>query len=109
MPATDLCHPEENRPLSIQEYKRLQDFPDDWVIVGGLVNQYKQIGNAVPVNVGFAVGKHIITYLQGQDIENYPNFEYSRYKNTDDISWMQKFKQNMQTEKAEPIQYELPL
>ncbi|MBE9046351.1 DNA cytosine methyltransferase [Pleurocapsales cyanobacterium LEGE 10410] len=108
MPATDLCHPEENRPLSIQEYKRLQDFPDDWEIAGGLVNQYKQIGNAVPVNVGLAVGKHIIKYLQGQDIETYPNFEYSRYKNTDDVSWMQKFKQNMKAEQPEPIQYELP-
>ena len=108
MPATDLCHPEENRPLSIQEYKRLQDFPDDWEIAGGLVNQYKQIGNAVPVNVGFAVGKLIIKYLKGFEIESYPDFEYSRYKNTDDISWMQKFKQNIETVKIEPIQYELP-
>lgn len=111
MPATDLCHPEENRPLSVQEYKRLQDFPDDWEIAGGLVNQYKQIGNAVPVNVGLAVGKHIIKYLQGQDIKIYPDFEYSRYKNTDDVSWMQKFEQNMEMEKPEPIhiQYKLPL
>ena len=108
MPATDLCHPEENRPLSIQEYKRLQDFPDDWEIAGGLVNQYKQIGNAVPVNLGFAVGQLIIKYLKGMKIESYSNFEYSRYKNTDDISWMQKFKQNIETRKLEPIQYELP-
>ncbi len=32
MPATDLAHPVENRPLSIEEYKRIQEFPDDWII-----------------------------------------------------------------------------
>jgi DNA (cytosine-5)-methyltransferase 1 len=34
MPATDLAHPEEDRPLSIEEYKRIQEFPDDWIIAG---------------------------------------------------------------------------
>lgn len=45
MPATELAHPTENRPLSIQEYKRIQEFPDDWVIEGSLLDKYKQIGN----------------------------------------------------------------
>jgi len=49
MPATDLAHPEENRPLSIQEYKVLQEFPNNWTIEGSILEQYKQIGNAVPV------------------------------------------------------------
>ena len=52
MPATELAHPTENRPLSIQEYKRIQEFPDDWVIEGSLLDKYKQIGNAVPVGLG---------------------------------------------------------
>ena len=47
MPATDLAHPEDNRPLSIQEYKRIQEFPDDWIIEGNLLDQYRQVGNAV--------------------------------------------------------------
>ena len=49
MPATDLCHPEKNRPLSVEEYKRIQEFPDNWKIFGSIRQQYKQIGNAVPV------------------------------------------------------------
>ncbi|HEN3568701.1 TPA: DNA cytosine methyltransferase, partial [Yersinia enterocolitica] len=36
MPATDLAHPEELRPLSIQEYKKIQQFPEEWIIEGKL-------------------------------------------------------------------------
>lgn len=100
MPATDLCHPQEDRPLSIQEYKKLQDFPDDWEIAGGLIDKYKQIGNAVPINLGFAVGKLIIKYLQGEKIKSYPNFQYSRYKNTNDLSWLKTFEKNIKTKPA---------
>ena len=46
MPATDLGHPDKDRPLSILEYKRIQEFPDDWEIKGSLLNKYKQIGNS---------------------------------------------------------------
>ena len=46
MPATDLCHPTENRPLSVEEYGSIQEFPQDWVICGPILEQYKQIGNA---------------------------------------------------------------
>jgi DNA (cytosine-5)-methyltransferase 1 len=59
MPATLLAHPEEDRPLSIEEYKRLQGFPDDWDVAGGLTHQYRQIGNAVPVELGAAIARHI--------------------------------------------------
>lgn len=52
MPATDLAHPTENRPLSIQEYKRIQEFPDNWDLAGPLIQKYKQIGNAVPISMG---------------------------------------------------------
>ena len=57
MPATDLAHPELNRPLSIEEYKRVQEFPDDWKLAGNLRYQYKQIGNAVPPLVAKTFGK----------------------------------------------------
>ncbi|WP_429037759.1 DNA cytosine methyltransferase [Aeromonas media] len=87
MPATDLAHPEENRPLSIQEYKRIQEFPDDWMIAGPLIQKYKQIGNAVPVSVGLAAGRLIMKLIKGEEVRQFEHFPYSRYKNTDDISW----------------------
>jgi|APSaa5957512622_1039677.scaffolds.fasta_scaffold04239_10 DNA (cytosine-5)-methyltransferase 1 len=55
--ATTLCHPSKNRPLSIEEYKRIQCFPDDWIIEGKTRDKYRQLGNAVPVLMGKAIGK----------------------------------------------------
>lgn len=54
---TERCHPEETRPLNVREYARIQSFPDSWTFAGGLSQQYKQIGNAVPVNLGYYLGK----------------------------------------------------
>ena len=87
MPATDLAHPELNRPLSIQEYKRVQEFPDDWKLSGSLRNQYKQIGNAVPVSLGKAIGKLIVNHALRKKIRVINNFKYSRYLNTSDLDW----------------------
>jgi DNA (cytosine-5)-methyltransferase 1 len=91
MPATDLGHPEEDRPLSVQEYKRIQEFPDNWEIKGSLVNKYKQIGNAVPVSVGEAIGRLILELDKGEVSENLPNFKYSRYLKTADQEFIQDF------------------
>lgn len=91
MPATDLGHPEENRPLSVQEYKRIQEFPDNWEIQGSLVNKYKQIGNAVPVSVGEAIGRLILELNEGKVSEDLPNFKYSRYLKTADQEFIQDF------------------
>jgi DNA (cytosine-5)-methyltransferase 1 len=87
MPATDLCHPIEERPLSVQEYKGIQQFPDDWIIEGKILDQYKQIGNAVPVGLGKALGTHLIKLINGEVIKTIPSFRYSRYKNTSEIEW----------------------
>lgn len=57
---TERCHPTETRPLSVREYARIQTFPDDWEFAGNLAAQYKQIGNAVPVNLAWAVGRAIM-------------------------------------------------
>lgn len=54
---TERCHPEETRPLNVREYARIQTFPDDWEFEGSLSSIYKQIGNAVPVNLGYYIGK----------------------------------------------------
>ncbi|QFU25095.1 DNA cytosine methyltransferase [Shewanella eurypsychrophilus] len=91
MPATDLGHPVESRPLSIQEYKRIQQFPDDWKLAGPLIQQYKQVGNAVPIGLGYAVGKHIQDLLESIEIKNIPSFKYSRYKNTSSKEWKIQF------------------
>ena len=58
--ATMLCHPTQNRPLSVKEYARIQGFADDWVLVGSLVNRYKQLGNAVPWALGKALGQMLL-------------------------------------------------
>lgn len=93
MPATDLCHPEENRPLSVQEYARIQEFPDDWQFCGKLLDRYRQIGNAVPVSLGEALGRHIKSALEGKQIINsIQDFNFSRYRGTSHEHWeaMQK-------------------
>ncbi len=70
MPATLLCHPTQLRPLSIEEYARIQQFPDSWTFNGRLETIYKQIGNAVPVGLGQAVGQQIMRFINGQTSAN---------------------------------------
>lgn len=60
---TERCHPSETRPLKVREYARIQTFPDDWIFSGSLANQYKQIGNAVPVNLAYHVGRCVLASL----------------------------------------------
>lgn len=60
---TERCHPEETRPLKVREYARIQTFPDDWEFAGSVTSQYKQIGNAVPVNLAYAMGRSLISLL----------------------------------------------
>lgn len=91
MPATDLCHPVENRPLSIEEYKAIQGFPENWIICGNILEQYKQIGNAVPIKLGYAIGKCILDDLNSLDAATIDGFAYSRYINTDEVSWEKEF------------------
>ncbi len=73
---TERCHPEETRPLTVREYARIQTFPDDWIFMGSLTAQYKQIGNAVPVNLAYAVGRSLISLLN--DIEELDNFSKAK-------------------------------
>ena len=62
--ATGLCHPRQTRPLSVNEYARIQGFPDDWEFSGPIANRYRQIGNAVPVELGHAVGTALIDLIE---------------------------------------------
>lgn len=60
---TERCHPDETRPFTVREYARIQTFPDDWKFEGSMAQQYKQIGNAVPVNLGTEIGYSIVSFL----------------------------------------------
>lgn len=60
---TERCHPDQTRPLTVREYARIQTFPDSWEFQGSMSSQYKQIGNAVPVNLGYAMGRSLIRLL----------------------------------------------
>ena len=60
---TERCHPEETRPFTVREYARIQTFPDDWKFAGSTAQQYKQIGNAVPVNLGQELGYSVVKFL----------------------------------------------
>jgi DNA (cytosine-5)-methyltransferase 1 len=54
--ATMLCHPTQLRPLTVREYARVQQFPDDWQFEGSPAQKYQQIGNAVPAGLGHLIG-----------------------------------------------------
>jgi DNA (cytosine-5)-methyltransferase 1 len=92
MPATMLCHPDKLRPLSIEEYSRIQEFPDNWKLAGSLRVQYKQVGNAVPVGLGYMAGKTVLDFHEGNVI-NQNTATHSRYNNTSDVEMMAKFSQ----------------
>ena len=67
---TERCHPIETRPLTVREYARIQTFPDEWIFEGNLTAQYKQIGNAVPVNLSYAIGRSLIRLFNEIDAMN---------------------------------------
>ena len=73
---TERCHPEETRPFTVREYARIQTFPDNWKFKGSISQQYKQIGNAVPCNLGQEIGYSVIKFL---------NEYYSKLKNSDSL------------------------
>lgn len=107
MPATDLCHPTKDRPLSVEEYSRIQGFPDDWKICGPINEQYKQIGNAVPIKLGEAIARTIIADMQGKKLPQIPGYTYSRYKNTSDITWKAAMDTIIEKERAAQITEEV--
>ena len=65
---TERCHPHQTRPLTVREYARLQTFPDGWEFAGSVSSQYKQIGNAVPCNLGYHIGRAALAMLERKPV-----------------------------------------
>ncbi len=61
---TERCHPLEARPFTVRENARCQTFPDEWQFCGNVQSQYKQVGNAVPVNLAYDIAKEIYKALE---------------------------------------------
>ena len=61
---TERCHPIEARPFTVRENARCQSFPDEWEFCGSAMSQYKQVGNAVPVNLAYEVAREIYKALE---------------------------------------------
>jgi DNA (cytosine-5)-methyltransferase 1 len=78
---TERCHPDYTRPFQTREYARIQTFPDNWLFEGSMNQIYKQIGNAVPVNLAFALGKEIVKSLNAYYVEKELRNKYKSSKN----------------------------
>lgn len=87
--ATMMCHPTKNRPLSVKEYARIQQFPDNWIFTGTTAAKYRQIGNAVPVGLAEAIGKAVIAVADKSAVIETKRFRgtnvHNRIKNAIEI------------------------
>jgi DNA (cytosine-5)-methyltransferase 1 len=72
---TERCHPAETRPLNCREYARIQSFPDEWQFIGSVASQYRQIGNAVPVNLAYHIGHTLIQMLNNATTSEVDTFD----------------------------------
>jgi DNA (cytosine-5)-methyltransferase 1 len=108
MNATLLAHPTELRSLSVQEYARIQQFPDTWKLKGKLTDIFKQIGNAVPTGLGYAAGRAILDFHQGDfdpQRERKNRIPYSRYLGCSDFEFIPTFKGLLQKNKQQELNF----
>lgn len=79
--ATMMCHPAQNRPLSVKECARIQQFPDNWIFTGTTAAKYRQIGNAVPVGLAEAIGKAVISVADSTSLVQTKRFRGTNVHN----------------------------
>lgn len=70
-----LCHPDAVRPLAVKECAAIQGFPPDWTFSGSMSSQYQQIGNAVPLALGRAVGQAITDHKSQSSVGWSDNYD----------------------------------
>lgn len=103
---TDRCHPLEARPFTIRENARCQTFPDDWEFCGGVGSQYKQVGNAVPVNLAYEVGLKIkealeqvmswnISFISEKDLTDHVRATIQKYGDKLESFDLKRFNKNI--------------
>ncbi|OIW07903.1 hypothetical protein TanjilG_20004 [Lupinus angustifolius] len=52
-------HPDQDRILTVRECARSQGFPDSYQFSGNIIHKHRQIGNAVPPPLAFALGRKL--------------------------------------------------
>ncbi|KAI8532023.1 hypothetical protein RHMOL_Rhmol11G0180800 [Rhododendron molle] len=52
-------HPDQDRILTVRECARSQGFPDSYKFAGNIQHKHRQIGNAVPPPLAFALGREL--------------------------------------------------
>lgn len=103
---TDRCHPLEARPFTIRENARCQSFPDDWRFCGTVGSQYKQVGNAVPVNLAFDIAVKIrealealsmwtLQYISEEDFTNHVKATIEKYGEKLESYDLKRFNKNI--------------
>lgn len=106
MNATLLAHPTELRSLSVREYARIQQFPDEWKLQGKLTDIFKQVGNAVPTGLGYVAGKTVVDFHNGNfdsQREKKNRVPYSRYVGCSDFEFIPMFKKQLQKNKQQEL------
>lgn len=79
--ATMLCHPVKDRTLTVKEYARIQEFPDDWIFTGNTSAKYRQIGNAVPIGLAEAIGRAILATAENTAVVPTKRFRGTKVHN----------------------------
>lgn len=69
-PQFQFGHYSQARGLTIRERCRIQSFPDNFKVFGGIVQGRVQTGNAVPPLLAYAIAQSIAKYLKGEEIRD---------------------------------------